>query len=128
MDQPEAVEMYLKSILRVQKSMGRAARPIEIAQYLKLSKATVSEMLKKLQDHGLVKHESYKNVSLTPKGQKKAELVLKKYDVIKTFLTEVLKIDVDDEQAHNEACKLEHDFSIESIEKLEKLLSRLKGK
>lgn len=126
MEQQEAIEMYLKSILRVENSKRRAARPVEIAGYLKVAKATVSEMVKKLHDMGLVEHESYKAVKLTAKGKRKAELVLRKYDVIKAFLTEVLKIEVDDEQAHNEACKLEHDFSIESIEKLEKLLQKLK--
>lgn len=128
MEQQEAVEMYLKSILRIQKAEKRPARAVEIADYLKVTKPTVSEMLGKLQDAGLVTHESYKGVELTPKGMKKAELVLRKYDVIKSFLTDVLCIEVDDEQAHNEACKLEHDFSIESIEKLEKLLPKLTKK
>lgn len=128
MEQQEAIEMYLKSIFRIQKAEKRAAKAVEIADYLKITKATVSEMLEKLQDAGLVKHESYKGVKLTPKGLRKAELIIRKYDVIKSFLTEVLKIEVDDKQAHNEACKLEHDFSIESIEKLEKLLPKLKKK
>lgn len=122
----ETLEMYLKAILQLEDRTEGLVKPIDVSKYLNISKPSVSEMLKKLDSQGYIRYESYKDIKLTPKGLKEAKRVNHKYLVIKSFLTDVLEVEVDDKKVHNEACKLEHEFSDKTIEILAKKLPELK--
>ncbi len=104
-------EDYLINILRLTEGDG-IAKTTEIAAFMNVSPASVSEMIKVLANEGLVEYEKYKGVSLTEKGLVYARQIRKKHHVLERFLTDYLN--VDHMTAHEEACKMEHAISDES--------------
>ena len=113
-------EMYLKTIFLFKQDNDKSPKPVDLVKELELSKSSVSEMLKKLQEDGLVKYESYSSIELTKKGLTYAKRVLSRYLIIKEFLVHHLGVSV--KRANEEACDLEHGFSDDSISKLEKYM------
>jgi DtxR family transcriptional regulator, Mn-dependent transcriptional regulator len=116
-----AKEMYLKAILQLSKE--KKVRPVDLVNCLNVTKGSVSEMLKNLEKDGLLKYESFKTIKLTDKGKKKANIILKKYHIIRQFLEKALKIK--DKDAHDQACNLEHAFDDDAVEKLEQFLKKI---
>lgn len=114
-----AREDYLRAIYILQLETGEAG-VTQIAMRLGLSKSTVSGRLKDLAEAGLVKADTYAQVSLTAKGKDLGQKLTFKHRIIEVFLNTVLKIPKD--RVHDEAEKLEHAFSDEVIQKLEKFL------
>jgi len=108
---------YLRVIYELED--GKGAKSVEIAKKLKISKASVSEMLRKLAVKKLVIIKPYSKVYLTRKGKIEAENMFAKYFAIKTFIKKFLKYE--DDKAREEAHKLEHFFSQESVDMLNKL-------
>jgi len=104
------------------KSIGIKA--IYITRLLKVSKASVSEMVKKLAKKSFVKSKPYSNIFLTKKGLEEGKRIKRNHRVIEVFLKNVLKYNVN--EACNEAHKLEHAFSQESIKRLERFLNKPK--
>lgn len=104
-------EDYLINILRLTEGEGMA-KTTELASYMKVSPASVSEMIKVLANEGLVKYEKYKGVALTEEGLTYARQLRKKHHVLERFLTDYLN--VDHKTAHEEACKMEHAISDDS--------------
>ncbi len=92
----------------------------DLAGYLKLSKASASEMIKNLTKQGYITHEPYSELKLSRKGEAIAEKLTYKHRLIEVFLTEVLKLP--EAKVHDEAHKLEHAFSDEAIERIRSLL------
>jgi DtxR family transcriptional regulator, Mn-dependent transcriptional regulator len=114
-----AKEMYLKAIFELQSQMGEV-KAVDLVDCLGVTKASVSEMLRKLKDDGFVDYESFKAICLTKKGKQKAHLILRRYHILRSFVER--KLGIKGAKAHHEACALEHAFSDEAIEKLERLL------
>lgn len=108
-------EDYLINILRLTEGEG-VAKTTELASYMEVSPASVSEMIKVLAKDGFVTYEKYRGVALTEKGLTYARQLRKKHHVVEQFLTEYLN--VDHETAHKEACKMEHAISDESAIKM----------
>lgn len=108
-------EDYLINILRLTEGEG-VAKTTELAQYMDVSPASVSEMIKVLANEGLVKYEKYRGVSLTDDGLKYARQLRKKHHVLERFLIDYLNID--HKTAHEEACKMEHAISDDSAIKM----------
>ena len=108
-------EDYLISILRLTDGRG-IAKTTELAEFMGVSPASVSEMVKVLSAEGYVKYEKYRGMSLTEKGLGYARQIRKKHHVLERFLTDYL--DVDRQTAHEEACKMEHAISDESAVKM----------
>lgn len=108
-------EDYLINILRLTEGEG-VAKTTELASYMNVSPASVSEMIKVLAKEGLVEYEKYKGVSLTEEGLKYARQLRKKHHVLERFLTDYLN--VDHKTAHDEACRMEHAISDESAIKM----------
>ncbi|MDR3205550.1 MAG: metal-dependent transcriptional regulator [Candidatus Methanoplasma sp.] len=108
-------EDYLISILRLTEGEG-ATKTTELASFMKVSPASVSEMLKILAAEGLVEYEKYKGVKLTGSGLNYARHIRKKHHIMERFLMDVLN--VDGATAHKEACKMEHVLSDESAVKI----------
>ena len=77
-----STDMYLKSILEYELDNGKKSKPIEIVKSLNLTKGSVSEMIKKLEEENYIKYESYGEINLTEKGLKRAKNVKKKYPKI----------------------------------------------
>lgn len=104
-------EDYLINILRLTEGEG-VAKTTELANFMGVSPASVSEMVKVLAKEGLVSYEKYKGVALTEKGLTYARQIRKKHHVVERFLTDYLN--VDHKTAHEEACRIEHAISDDS--------------
>jgi DtxR family Mn-dependent transcriptional regulator len=112
--------MYLLSILR----LGAAGRPVplsELADVLGVSPVSVNQMCHKLHDEGLVEYVPYQGVSVTIDGARLARRILRRHRLWEVFLVEHLQMDL--QQAHGNACELEHATSDEVIERLAQYLS-----
>jgi len=111
-------EDYLKTIYELYSQHG--VRMVDIARKLNISKPSVSEMARKLTKEKLIISKPYSNIFLTSKGKIESKELAKKHEIIKKFAKSVL--DHDDKTAYEEAHKLEHAFSKESIERLEEFI------
>ncbi len=110
-----SVEDYLKAVYRLS-SDERAASTTEIAQRLALSPASVSAMIKRLAEQGLVEHERYRGVRLTSEGRRAALRIVRRHRLVETYLVEFLGYDWDN--VHAEAEKLEHAMSDALVERM----------
>jgi len=113
-------EDYLKTIYYIKEKANNNIKSVEIAKRLSVSKAAVSKMIRRLNDQNLIKISPYSTVSLTQKGERKAKILIRKHRLIEVFLVNVLKINK--KKIHEEAHKLEHSFSDETIKKLDAFL------
>lgn len=117
-------EDYLKEIYHLQKDRNRAIKSVELANEMKISKASVNEMIKKLAHANLIEHKLYSSINLTKKGIEEAEKIVYKHKILENFLSKILGIKKN--KVHGEADKLEHGVSTEAAEKIEKLLKNPK--
>lgn len=117
-------EMYLKVLFRLEEDHD-SGRVRDLAKGLGVTASTVSAVLKKLQHEGLVQHDRYGVVKLTPAGRRAARCVVRRFDILKEFLTDVLGVDADD--AELDACQMEHSVSPATINRLESFLGMVKS-
>ena len=108
-------EDYLINILRLTDGTG-VVKTTELANYMQVSPASVTEMLKVLQKEGLVNYERYRGVSLTEEGNIKARSLRRKHHIMERVLTDVLEID--HKEAHDQACAVEHSISDDAANKM----------
>ena len=101
-------EDYLISILRLSDG-ERNVKTTELASFMGVSPASVTEMTKILAADGLVIYEKYKGIRLSEEGLAVARQVRKKHHVIEQLLVNCLGMD--HQEAHNEAHKMEHSIS-----------------
>ena len=120
----ENVEEYLETIYRF-KEKGKRATTTKIAKELKVSSASVSEMIKKLSVKGYLKYEPYRGVILTKKGMTVGKDILRKHRIIQNFLS---SIGFPENKVHKEACKLEHVVSSEMENIIESKIEQPKHK
>ena len=116
----ETKEDYLRAICRLEEKTMAKVGTVQLAEHLMLAKSTVSERLKEMKDQGLIRHDRYAAIELTPRGQKVAKRIEYNHRLIEVFLHDTLRLSK--EKIHDEAHKLEHAFSDESIEKLRRFL------
>ena len=109
------VEDYLKAIYELERS-GRPAETNAIAEALAITAASVSGMLRRLAEQGLIDHERYRGVRLTGAGRRAALLTLRRHRVIEAYLTSALGYSWD--RVHDEAERLEHAASDELIDRM----------
>jgi DtxR family Mn-dependent transcriptional regulator len=103
----ESEQMYLITIARSKEAGGREPLPLShIAQTLSLQPVSVNQMVRKLEDEGLVLYYPYKGVELTPKGQSIANRILRNRRLWQLFLVDKLHVSL--EEADSVACDLEH--------------------
>jgi len=107
----EAIEDYAKAIYALQRRAAGAGgvSTNDLAERLRVTPASVSAMLKKLAERGLVVHERYKGVVLTPEGERVALEVLRHHRLLELYLAEHLGVPWD--CVHEEAEALEHVLS-----------------
>jgi len=101
-------EDYLISILRLSDG-DRMVKTTELATFMGVSPASVTEMTKTLADEGLVVYEKYRGIKLSEKGLVQAKQLRKKHHVVEHLLVNCLGMDHQD--AHAEAHKIEHAIS-----------------
>lgn len=114
----ESTEMYLLTIYKLNQLHGRAGNT-QLASWLGVSTASITEMIKKLTDRGLVERKG-RSLSLRPEGRAIALKVIRKHRLAERLLTDHLKIPWD--HAHEQACRLEHILSDQVVDALERFL------
>jgi DtxR family Mn-dependent transcriptional regulator len=109
------VEDYLKVIFELEMKFG-VAETNGIAEALRVAPASVSGMIRRLVEQGLVSHERYRGVRLTSDGRRAALKTLRRHRVIEAYLTTALNYPWD--LVHDEAERLEHAASDELIDRM----------
>ncbi|WP_435153898.1 metal-dependent transcriptional regulator [Haladaptatus sp. DFWS20] len=107
----DVMEDYLKAIYTLQKENEEPVATSAIADYLGVTPPTVTSMVEKLADRGLLYREKYKGVELTEEGETVALEVLRHHRLLESYLTEHL--DYSWSEVHEEADRLEHHISEE---------------
>jgi len=116
-------EDYLRGIYHLMED-NPDVKSVDLADYLDITKPSVSEMLQQLNGEGLVEYKKYSKLKFTSKGKNIAKKLTFKHRIIESFLKNTLRIN--SEGIHEEAHRLEHAFSDEAIEKLRRLLGNPK--
>ncbi|HEX5308747.1 MAG TPA: metal-dependent transcriptional regulator [Solirubrobacteraceae bacterium] len=116
-----AIEDYCKAIYTLESWEGEAVSTNALAERLELTTGSVSGMLKKLGELGLISHEPYRGVRLTGEGRRLALEVIRHHRLLELYLAEALQMPWD--RVHDEAEVLEHVLS----EELEALIAAKLG-
>lgn len=116
----ESAENYLETIYMLSKK-NKYVRGIDVANELGFSKASVSIAMKSFREEGYIVTDSDGGIILTPKGLSIAERMCERHNVIASAL---MTIGVGEETAYTDSCKIEHDISEESFEKIKEFLAK----
>ena len=119
----QSAEDYLESILILKNQKG-AVRSIDIAIYMNSSKPSISRAVSLLRENGYILVDKDGFITLTESGQAIANRIYERHEVIRLWLT---AIGVPEDVAAEDACKLEHDLSDITFEKLKEFLAKGNG-
>ena len=117
----ESAEDYLETILVLKNKKG-VVRSIDIANELGFSKPSISVAMKHFRENGMITMEPDGEINLTEAGQKRAELVYERHQLLTRYL---ISIGVDGKTAEQDACKIEHVISDQSFECLKARVKEL---
>ena len=115
-------EEYLKTIYILENS-NKKIRVTDIAKRLNITKPSVNRAVKMLKEIKLIEYEAYGEILLTNEGKKYAREILKKQDIVKIFLTDILE--VSQEVAEEEAKSIKSAISKETSLKLENYIAQI---
>lgn len=110
-----SLEDYLEAVYLVEKKKGEV-RITDIALFMNLSKPSVNKAVSTLKESGLLEHEKYGTIKLTESGTKLAKEIYFRHETLTKFFIEAL--DIEPETAEDEACKIEHIISRQTLNKL----------
>ena len=110
----ESAEDYLEAILRLSRQ-GEGVRSIDVATMLGVSKPSVSHAMKLLREDGYIAMDRYGTITLLDKGAEIANNIYERHRGLSQMLE---SIGVSKETALTDACKMEHDISQETFEKI----------
>ncbi len=110
----ESAEDYLEAILVLKEKQGMV-RSIDVVHYLDYSKPSVSVAMKRLRENGYIEMDEEGYISLLPPGEEIARRIYTRHKLLTQFL---VHLGVSEEVAAADACKIEHDLSDESFEKI----------
>lgn len=113
-------ENYLKAIFHIFNEQEQEVNTNAIAEVMKTKASSVTDMLKKLAEKGLINYVKYQGVTLTDEGQKKAVAIVRKHRLWEVFLVEKLHFSWD--EVHEIAEELEHIESEKLIQRLDEFL------
>ena len=114
-------ENYLKTIYHLSGIEGESVSTNAIAAQMETQPSSVTDMVKRLSEKGLVQYKRYKGVWLSPEGKKKALSIIRKHRLWEVFLAEELGFSWD--EVHEVAEQLEHIKSEKLINKLDEMLN-----
>ncbi len=110
-----SMEDYLEAIYHIVRKK-QAARAKDIARRLEVNNSSVTGALRTLSEKGFINYAPYDVITLTPKGHKHAEDVVRRHEALMDFFTKVLCVDA--EEASDAACKMEHAVSRTILDRL----------
>ena len=111
----ESGQMYLETILVLSKK-SPYVRAVDVGEYMGYSKPSVSRAIGLLKNGGYVVSDKEGHLSLTEAGLELAEKIYSRHELLTGFLT---KLGVSEDTASEDACKIEHVISDESINAIE---------
>ena len=118
----ESAENYLEAILALGKN--GPVRSIDVAQHLEFSKPSVSRAMSLLRENGYVIMDETGYLTLTEKGHEVADRIYERHQ----FLTQwLIELGVNEKDAAEDACKVEHDLSNESFQKIKEYVESHRG-
>lgn len=116
----ESAEDYLERILVLHNEQGRVIS-LDIAKSMNYSKPSISRAMKNLKNDGYIEIDANGGITLTEKGYKIASSIYERHNVLaKCFM----KLGVPYDIAYADACKVEHDLSVETFEAIKKHLAK----
>jgi Mn-dependent DtxR family transcriptional regulator len=117
-----AVEDYLERILELINSKGYA-RVVDIAAGLKISQASVTNMVQRLDADGLLKYEKYRGLVLTPAGETVARSITRRHQLLTDFLS---LLGLDARVVAHDVEGMEHHISPPTVRALQSLTQLLR--
>ncbi len=116
----ESGEMYLETILILSKQQQHV-RSIDVGEYMGFSKPSVSRAVGLLKTGGYISVDDDGYLTLTELGLELATKIYERHNILTSFLT---SIGVDKDTAAQDACRIEHVLSDESLEAIKKYISK----
>ena len=110
----ESAEDYLEAILILRERQG-TVRSIDIVHQLELTKPSVSVAMKRFRENGYIEMDADGFITLLPPGEEIAQRIYDRHKLLTKFL---VALGVSEETAAADACKMEHDLSDETFEKI----------
>ena len=107
-------EDYLEAILILEQKRGYV-RSSDVAEQMKVTKPSVTNATRLLKEGGFLTMDGDKQIRLTELGREVAESIYERHCILKEGL---IYLGVDAETAEQDACRIEHDISRETFEKL----------
>lgn len=114
-DLSSSYEDYIETIYDLSQLGGGTVRSVDVANALGFSKASVARATKNLRELGYIEQERYGEITLTNMGREYGRHILTRHKVLRAFLIDALG--VDEKKANEEACKMEHTISEETMSK-----------
>lgn len=114
---------YLEQILHLIEEKGYA-RPIDVSQKLGVSQASVTNMLKKLDAEGLVKHVKYRGTTLTENGLNIAKAIIDRHNTLTRFLQ---LFDINEDTIYRDVEGMEHHVSRATLEAIRSVADHLQN-
>ena len=118
-----AVEDYLEQILDLINTKGYA-RVADIAQGLKISQASVTNMVQRLDAEGLLKYEKYRGLVLTTAGETLARNIMRRHQLLSDFLR---MLEIEEEVVYHDVEGMEHHISPQTLNAIEALMEALRS-
>lgn len=119
----ESGENYLEAILNIIERTGKC-RSVDVAKELGFSKPSVSVKIRELREHGFIEIDKLNNINLTESGMKIAQSISERHDIIAKVL---IMLGVPEDVAFKDACKIEHDLSSVSFDKIKEYYNKHKN-
>ncbi|MDE6749528.1 MAG: metal-dependent transcriptional regulator [Lachnospiraceae bacterium] len=110
----ESSEDYLETILILKERTGQV-RSIDIATEMNYSKPSISVAMKKLRENGYIEVDQSGFITLTDSGYEIASSIYDRHKVLTNFF---ISLGVNEKTAAEDACRIEHDLSPETYEKI----------
>ncbi len=118
-----ALESYLEAIAEIQEEDG-AASPSVLAERMGCKRSSVTSALQRLAENGLINYHTYRPVTLSQKGKEVIESLNRYHEILENFFTNILGLEK--EFSQKEACRLEHQVSPQTIERIDEYVKFLK--
>jgi Mn-dependent DtxR family transcriptional regulator len=115
------VEDYLERILELINTKGYA-RVVDIAQSLKISQASVTNMVQRLDTEGLLKYEKYRGLVLTASGEALARNITQRHQLLTDFFR---LFGLDEDVIYHDVEGMEHHISSPTLKAIEALTAQL---
>jgi Mn-dependent DtxR family transcriptional regulator len=117
-----AVEDYLERILELINTKGYA-RVVDIAQSLKISQASVTNMIQRMDADGLLKYERYRGMVLTASGEALAKSITRRHRILTDFFR---LFGLDEDVIYHDVEGMEHHISPPTLNAIEALTAQLR--